>query len=228
LGGSFITFEGETEQGNVVTINGQSVFVNPDGKFKITLGSQNGQRQFSIVAVNKLDKKAEKLLSVVVDAPNTLDVLEPSPANLKSLVFELEFLSTVSYSYTIDGLAATSTTGVRGLKEKIVASKLLSLSTDDAGKIQLTLNGERLGFLGSQGEKVVGREFGQADFERARNGITPLPTSYPTTTLKTAVKKPDSQTKPKPSQTTNTTDGENAVDNPNKENGLMKLDDLTN
>ena len=64
---SNITVEGETERETVIKINGQSIFVNPDGYFKEDIMLQSGKNILTIEASNKFNRTAREVRNIIYE-----------------------------------------------------------------------------------------------------------------------------------------------------------------
>lgn len=74
-----LIIEGETEEETVIKINGQSIFVNSNGYFKESITLQPGANIFIIEAINKFDKTAKEIRSIIYEKK-----LEPPPVNFEN------------------------------------------------------------------------------------------------------------------------------------------------
>ncbi len=64
---SDITVEGETERETTIKINGQDIFVNPDGYFKENIMLQPGKNTLIIEATNKFNKTAKEVKNIIYE-----------------------------------------------------------------------------------------------------------------------------------------------------------------
>ena len=64
---SNITIEGETERETTIKINGQSIFVNPDGYFKEDIMLQPGKNVLIIEASNKFNRTAREVRNIIYE-----------------------------------------------------------------------------------------------------------------------------------------------------------------
>lgn len=64
---SHITIEGETEREIVIKINGQDVFVNPDGYFRENIILQPGKNILIIEATNKFNRTAKEVRNIIYE-----------------------------------------------------------------------------------------------------------------------------------------------------------------
>lgn len=64
---SEITIEGETERKTIIKINGQDIFVNPDGHFKENIILQPGKNILIIEATNKFNRTAKEVRNIIYE-----------------------------------------------------------------------------------------------------------------------------------------------------------------
>jgi len=76
---SNITIEGETEREVIIEINGQSIFVNPDGYFEEYIILQPGKNVLIIEAKNKFDRTAREVRNIIYEKK-----FEPVQINIKN------------------------------------------------------------------------------------------------------------------------------------------------
>lgn len=150
--GTTVNVSGQTEPGMVVAINGQNVFVNPNGNFQTTIGVAPGQKELRIEAVNKFGKKNEQLLALRVEESNVAGARTVEPSDLQ---LELKFTKATKIQIVRDGLEIPDEIVPAGGIKQITAREVIELTTFDAGSTQLTLNGEALGTLGKLGEQIT-------------------------------------------------------------------------
>jgi len=74
-----IIVEGETERETIVKINGQNIFVDPNGYFRENITLQPGANVLVIEATNKFDKTAKETRNIIYEKK-----LEPVPINAKN------------------------------------------------------------------------------------------------------------------------------------------------
>ncbi|MBD3366031.1 hypothetical protein GF360_01670 [candidate division WWE3 bacterium] len=75
VGNSLVDITGKTDIDSVLFINGERVFLKPDGSFATSLHLKEGVNTLSITSINKLDKKTEEVLTVIY-RPTEDSVLE--------------------------------------------------------------------------------------------------------------------------------------------------------
>ncbi len=85
---SLIDITGETDINSVLFINGEKVLLKPDGTFAASLNLKEGVNTLSISSINKLDKKTEKVLTIIY-RPNSSTPKEiPETTESTSAVIE--------------------------------------------------------------------------------------------------------------------------------------------
>jgi transcriptional regulator with XRE-family HTH domain len=152
ISGTTVDVAGSTEPGIIVAINGQNVFVDPDGNFRTTIGVAPGQKELRIEAVNKFGKKNQHLLALRVEEPHVAGAETTVPSELQ---IELKFTKATKIELIRDGVKIPDEVVPAGGIKQITAQDSVSLTTYDAGNTRVTLNGEALGKLGKVGEKVT-------------------------------------------------------------------------
>lgn len=153
--GSVVNVAGQADTGSTVSINGQSVFVDEQGKFSTALSVAVGQKELLISAQNKFGKQSEQKLLVVVEDP-LANAPPPSPPKISAgLNLELKFSRATTISINRDGVdSAKETIPTDGIKIVQADSKII-LTTSDAGSTKATLNGKQLGVLGRAKESLT-------------------------------------------------------------------------
>lgn len=151
ISGTSVNVVGKTEPGIVVGINGENVFVDPDGNFHTTIGVAPGQKELKIEALNKFGKKNEQLLALRVEENNIAGVETSVPSELQ---LELKFTKATKIELVRDGMRIPDEIIPAGGVKQIIAQDTVTLTTYDAGNTNITLNGEDIGTLGKAGEKI--------------------------------------------------------------------------
>ncbi len=151
--GSVVNVSGEADAGSIVSINGQNVFVDDQGKFSTSLSVAVGQKELAVTAENKFGKQAAQKVVVMVEEP-VVAAAPPTPA-ATGLNLELKFSRATTISINRDGQElAKEIIPIDGVKTITAESKII-LTTSDAGGTQATLNGKALGVLGRAREKLT-------------------------------------------------------------------------
>lgn len=151
INGTSINVAGTTEPGITVSINGQNVFVDPDGKFRTTIGVAPGQKELKIEAANKFGKKNEQRLALRVEEAVVAGAQTEVPSELR---LELKFAKSTKIEIEQDGTKLPSEIVPAGGIKQITAQDNVVVTTYDAGSTKATLNGEDVGVLGKSGEKI--------------------------------------------------------------------------
>ncbi len=151
INGTSINVAGKTEPGITVSINGQNVFVDPDGKFHTTIGVAPGQKELKIEAANKFGKKNEQKLALRVEEAVVAGAKTEVPSELR---LELKFAKSTKIEIEQDGTKLPSEIVPAGGIKQINAQDNVIVTTYDAGSTKATLNGEEVGVLGKSGEKI--------------------------------------------------------------------------
>ena len=151
ISGTSVNVVGKTEPGIVVGINGENVFVDPDGNFHTTIGVAPGQKELKIEALNKFGKKNEQLLALRVEENNIAGAATSVPSELQ---LELKFTKATKIELVRDGMKIPDEIIPAGGIKQITAQDTVTLTTYDAGSTNITLNGEDIGTLGKAGEKI--------------------------------------------------------------------------
>ena len=91
---SNITIEGETEREVIIEINGQSIFVNPDGYFEEDIMLQPGKNVLIIEAKNKFDGMAREVRNIIYEKklePIQIDIKNEDDVSKVDLKEEVEY-----------------------------------------------------------------------------------------------------------------------------------------
>jgi cytoskeletal protein RodZ len=156
---SFVEILGTTDPGSIVTVNNEPVFVDREGKFSTQLGISSGPKELIIVAKNRFDKSTTKILTII-GQPKTL------ADNQGAVRLELEFIRDVEVGLRIDGGEKLTQSYKQGTSKVVEAKRQVLLSASDAGAVRVKINGQLLGFLGRQDEKLVDIPFTAQSSER--------------------------------------------------------------
>ncbi len=145
---TFVEIVGKTAIGSTVTVNDQSIFVDKDGKFQTSLSLSIGPKDLVIVATNRFRRSVSKHLTVIGQA-------KPISAQINEVQLDLQILGDVEVGYSLDGATAIVETYLAGEKKHLEAKSKILLSVSDASKIKAVLNGQAIGVLGREGEKLT-------------------------------------------------------------------------
>lgn len=165
--------EGQTNPDATLTLNGQTVQLDPDGKFKFTVGLATGSNTLRFESVNKLGKSTivertivgpAKLASqATIQATNSASRPTPtqatSSASLANVHIEVVIGSTPAWievhgdnNLLFSGLLLPSSS------QSFSANAKIKLKTGNAGSTKVLLHGIDQGFLG-QPSQVVEKEY---------------------------------------------------------------------
>ncbi len=145
---SAVELIGKTDPGASVDINGETVFVDKDGNFSVNLSLSSGSKVIIITARNRFDRSTVKTITVI-GANQGQDFKQ------NKVVLDLQFTDEVTVNYKIDGNEAIVSDFSAEQTLKLEATKIILISTSNAGAIRAKLNNRDIGFLGRQGEKLV-------------------------------------------------------------------------
>ncbi len=145
--GSYVMVKGQTGAGNSVTINGQNVFVDPQGNFQTQLGLSPGPKEIEVVAKNRFGKSFSRTLQINSSAP-------AAAADDRSLELKIDFTAAATLEFSIDGQPAQSLVFNPGDSKTFMAKQKILISTSNAGATRVTLNGQNLGAMGRAGESL--------------------------------------------------------------------------
>ena len=100
---SDITIEGETERETTIKINGQDIFVNPDGYFKEDIMLQPGKNVFIIEAVNKFNRTAKEVRNIIYEKKTESIWIEVENKKDKNVNADFDLEGKVEYDIEIIG-----------------------------------------------------------------------------------------------------------------------------
>ncbi len=159
---SFITVSGRTDPGSAVSINNKSVFVDAGGDFTEQIGIDNGPEQLVFIAANKFNKTVEKSLTVI-GQDNSVVLASSTPVAATSTAagvqLKLEFTGPVTLVFSVDNSVPQTLIFNAGDVKVLAGQDKITISTSNAGATKATYNGQYLGFLGKQGEKLTNVPF---------------------------------------------------------------------
>ncbi len=149
--GSSLNVKGQTDPGISVSVNEQNVFVNSKGLFQIQLGISPGPVELKVLAENKFGKITSVVLNVIGE--------KAKKRTGKSLYLRLEFSEPVELIYEIDGNPKEIGNFNKGDIKVFKGKEKVIISTSNAGATVVSLNGENLGSLGKEGERLENVSF---------------------------------------------------------------------
>lgn len=143
VSGASVEVSGTTNPGMSVTVNGENVFVEPNGGFKTQLGLSTGPTQIVVTAANKFGKFTSKSINLSTSAESAVENI---------LTIKIDFTDKVVLDYSIDNQPMQVLSFSAGDSKTFFAKQKISLNTTDAGATKVTLNGQLLGVLGKSKE----------------------------------------------------------------------------
>lgn len=144
--GSLVVVEGKTDSGMSVAVNGQDVFVDSRGNFKIQLSIESGPKELQVTAKNKFEKTVTKTIGIIGE--------DQIGAKQDSVQLRLEFFGDVNITVVIDNGPPQKLSFHEGDVKMFSGQKQITVSTSNAGATKATLNGQLIGLLGRPGESL--------------------------------------------------------------------------
>ncbi len=155
---SFVKISGETNAGATLTVNEQNnILVDEHGRFTTTVPVVSGQPDLVFRAENKFAKTTVKHVAIVVNLSDGLTDDSNQPAS--DLTLQLDFLDAVTLGLSVDGVFLPIEQMASGSSKVITAKNEVLVSTSDAGKTVVTINGQKLGRLGKTGQQMTNVPF---------------------------------------------------------------------
>lgn len=150
--GSSINIVGKTDTGMSVSINGQNIFVEPDGSFRTTIGVASGQKELQIQSENKFGKINKQVIALRVETPQVAgaETTESTDFNI-----EIKMKKATKIGLIKDGITIPEEIVPAGGIKQISATDSVTVTTYDAGSTEILLNGESLGLVGKAGQKLT-------------------------------------------------------------------------
>ena len=145
-----VDIKGKTDPGMQVTVNGQSIFVDSQGKFATQLGLNPGAEEIVVTAENRFNKTVSNTINITGAAPVPGD---------GTVVLTVNFTAPVSLGYILDEQPAVTANFNTGDSKTFTAKEKILLSTSNAGATKITLNGQNLGAMGKSGEALTNVQF---------------------------------------------------------------------
>jgi len=165
---SSVLVEGVTDRDAIIYINGKSVIVDDDGKFKENLTIQAGPNTINVKAVNKFNKESEEMIvvqsnkkEVVENYENDNSPAENNPeASQKKMEIELRVdPGPVWVSVEADDNLVFSGTILSGSIQLFQAENKVVINSAKGNATLVKLNGKDKGALGSDAKPVKGVTF---------------------------------------------------------------------
>jgi cytoskeletal protein RodZ len=156
---SSIVLVGETRPEAQLSINGQPVLVNGDGKFRETVQLQAGMNQIRIIAESKLGRKTEIVRNIQAnldpvaakdeDAEDAPIVSKSTEEQEAPVDLTVKISSEATWvAVTIDGRDAFEGTLLPNSQKRFKGDKKIVLTTGKGDTTGITFNGEDLSSLG--------------------------------------------------------------------------------
>ncbi len=150
--------EGTTDSGATLYINDTEVGVGSNGQFNEDVNLQQGVNVLIIRAENKMGKSTEIKRTIVANVENS--------TSISDIVQALELKITIgpksaSVQIEIDGKKVTEKPIVMlaGVTQTYKANEKITVTTNNGGSVNVTLNGKNIGVLGADGEEINQKEF---------------------------------------------------------------------
>ena len=158
---SSIYVEGLTDKDSFLYINGQSIFVGDDGRFKEKLTLQSGLNTINVKAVNKFDKETEKSLSIRSDykGQEVIENQEFSTDENNSAEIKIDLRvdpGPVWLNVQADGETVFNGTMLSGAVQSFKASSEIVIDSGRGDATFVTFNGEDFGTLSKDAGAVKG------------------------------------------------------------------------
>ncbi len=154
--GSSVDVEGITDENNKISINGQPVFVDENGRFKENINLQQGLNELEVKAINHFDN--ESIKKVNVSADYQIEVAEKKEEEKvmgaqdkndeEKIVLEIRIEESPTWiSAEIDKENVQTGTMLPGSIQTLEAEKSISVTSGKANKTFIKINGKDLGQL---------------------------------------------------------------------------------
>lgn len=146
-----VDVQGKATPGSEVMVNNQLVFAGEDGSFTASIGVLPGVQSIMVSARNRFGREKTESVSFSVNESGVNQVYGPT---LPSVILGVKVENGVEAGVMMKGVYRPIKQVVEGY-EYFASSNTILLSTSDAGKTTVLLNGKELGVLGKQGERLV-------------------------------------------------------------------------
>lgn len=153
-----ISIEGKTDVEADIFINDQSIPVDENGQFKSNINLQKGINYIKITAKNRINKEKTIIKQVLADFKEK-KVQNNIPAN-SSLQLTIKVNPNSAWLYIeADNQEIYSGIMLPGTEKSFTAKEYITLTTRNAGSIEIIFNGKNKGKLGKEGEIIRGLRF---------------------------------------------------------------------
>lgn len=150
-----VRVSGFATPGSEVMVNGQQVYAGEKGKFEAVVGVLSGAQTLEISATNRFGRTATQARSFLVSDSIGTSTAGPVPP---SVILGVKAAQGVVASVVVSGVQRPVAQSDEDFYFFGSQSTIL-LSTSDAGKTQVVLNGKKLGSLGRDGEELLNLPF---------------------------------------------------------------------
>lgn len=140
---------GKASPGSEVSFNNQTVFAGNDGTFSGTISFLSGAQTLQVSARSRLGKTNKRTLTFLVSDNPTAQIGSGPP--VPSVVLGVSVESGVEASVLFAGVARPLGPG----ESYFAGNDRILLSTNNAGKTRVRLNGRDIGQLGKLGESLM-------------------------------------------------------------------------
>lgn len=155
---SSITIEGKTDSHADLLINQQSLSIENDGSFRTVINLQNGVNYITVTAKNRINKEKTVIRKIMANIPNVAKTEKPAAKTLLVLTVQINPNSAWLY-IEVDNKQAYQGIMLPGTNQVFSANDYISLTTRNAGSVEVIFNGKNLGKLGTEGEVIKGLRF---------------------------------------------------------------------
>jgi cytoskeletal protein RodZ len=152
-----VIVEGKTDAGSNVFVNDVPIGVSPDGYFKESVSLQDGVNLVKISAKNRMEKETELTRTIVAELPDLPAGPAASQLSMKITIGP----GAASLLIKLDGkaLSEKETLMLSGATQNLTANSSIVITASNGGNVRLELNGQDLGLMGKEGERVNNREY---------------------------------------------------------------------
>lgn len=154
---------GQVDIGSEIFINGQPIFIDPQGAFREEIILSEGLNIIEVVARNKLGKTRREERNILVNLPEDAteghreegSSEEGAGEESEELVLTVEIRESATWvSIDTDGTNTFQGTMLPGASQDFKAQEMISITSGKAGHTYITFQGKELGSLGEPGEVV--------------------------------------------------------------------------
>lgn len=160
-----LTVTGKTDRGAEVFINGQKIFIDPEGNFREQIVLSGGLNILEILARNKLGRERKEERKILVSLPFDFEAQVPQGEEqqdhkLEEIQLTIKIENSATWvSVDTDGVNVFQGTMLPETSQDFKAKEKITLTSGKAGNTYIIFNGQDLGNLGEPGEVVRDVEF---------------------------------------------------------------------